>query len=91
MDQPGWPGIEVASAGVNPDCDNQVTPELLEWADLIFVMERSHKTKLASRFSSSLKGKRIICLDIRDEYPYMDPELIKLLKAKVCHHLPAAT
>ena len=26
-----WPGIETASAGINRDADNPVTPELLQW------------------------------------------------------------
>ena len=34
-----WPGIETASAGINRDADNTVTPELLQWADLIVVMD----------------------------------------------------
>jgi predicted protein tyrosine phosphatase len=30
-----WPGIEVASAGLDPAADVPVTPELLQWAELI--------------------------------------------------------
>ncbi|MEO1186256.1 MAG: phosphotyrosine protein phosphatase, partial [Cyanobacteria bacterium J06636_27] len=30
-----------------------------------------------------MKGKRVVCLDIPDEYDYMQPELIKILKKKV--------
>ena len=84
----GWTGVEVASAGVNPDADQVVTPELLEWAHLIFVMEKAHKNKLASRFQKSLKGKRIVCLDIRDDFSFMEPSLVKLLESKVTRHLP---
>jgi len=40
-----WPGIETASAGVDHDADNPLTPELLQWADVIFVMERVHLTQ----------------------------------------------
>lgn len=82
-------GIEVSSAGTNNDANTPVTPELLEWADLIFVMEREHRSKLQRKFRSSLNGKRIICLEIPDEFEFMDPELIKLLKAKVPKFLPA--
>ena len=38
----GRPGIEVDSAGLNPDAVNPVCNELLEWADVIFVLEKSH-------------------------------------------------
>jgi predicted protein tyrosine phosphatase len=83
-----WPGIECASAGLNRGADNPLTPELLAWADLIFVMERAHKTKLASDFKAYLRGKRVVCLDIADNYKFMDAELVKLLHAKVDKFLP---
>lgn len=85
-----WPGIEASSAGLNRNAENPVTPELLEWADLIFVMERVHRTRLSGRFRSSLHGKRVVCLDIPDEYDFMDPELVRVLKARVPRHLPAS-
>ena len=77
------PNIEVASAGLNHDADNPVTPELLQWADLIFVMEKIHRTKLQKKFRTNLKNKHIICLNIPDEFEYMDPTLVKLLEARV--------
>lgn len=82
-----WPGVETASAGLNNDAENTLTPELLAWADLVFVMERAHRNKLSSRFRAHLGRQRIVCLDIPDEYDYMDPELITLLRAKVPRHL----
>ena len=84
-----WPGVETASAGISHGADNPVTPELLAWADIIFVMERVHRTKLTSKFKTYLGQKRVISLDIPDNYDYMDPELIRILKAKVSRHLPA--
>jgi predicted protein tyrosine phosphatase len=82
-----WPGVETASAGLNHDAEEAVTTELVEWADLIFVMERAHRAKLQTRFRSSLKTARVICLDIPDEYAFMDPALVALLKKKVPPHL----
>lgn len=76
-------GFEVASAGLNPDANTTVTPELLQWADVIFVMERAHRNKLSKRFRVHLKSQRIVCLDIPDEFEFMDPALIRLLEAKV--------
>jgi predicted protein tyrosine phosphatase len=32
-----WPGIAVTSAGLDPSAAEPVTPELLAWADIIFV------------------------------------------------------
>ena len=77
-----WPNIEVESAGLNHDADVPLSPEQLEWADVIFVMERAHSSRLSKRFRQYLKGKRVICLDIPDNFKFMDPVLVKLLEAK---------
>jgi predicted protein tyrosine phosphatase len=84
-----WPGIETASAGINNDAENPVTPELLEWADIIFVMERTHRSRLSAKFKPHLGGKRVICLEIPDDFEFMDPSLVTLLKAIVPRHLPS--
>jgi predicted protein tyrosine phosphatase len=78
-----YPGVECASAGLSPDAENPVTPELLEWAEVIFVMEKVHKTKLAAKFAAHLARRRVICLGIPDNYKFMEPALVKLLKSKV--------
>ena len=83
-----WPGIETASAGLNVGADNPLTPELLQWADLIFVMEKAHRNKLQRRFRPELKKARVICLDIPDEFEFMDPMLVRILEAKVPRYLP---
>ena len=85
-----WPGIETASAGLNFGADNPVTPELLEWADLIFVMERAHRNKLSATFKAHLRDQRVICLDIPDDFDFMDPALVQILKARVSRHLPSS-
>ena len=81
--------IECLSAGLNHDAENPVTPELVEWAEIIFVMEKAHRNKLTSKFKKYLNNKRLICLDIPDDYEFMDPVLVSLLKAKVARHLPS--
>jgi predicted protein tyrosine phosphatase len=80
--------IEIDSAGTNNDADNPLTAELVEWADIIFVMERRHRTKVQSRYRAALKNKRVICLDIPDEFEFMDPMLVRILEARVARHLP---
>lgn len=81
-------GIEVSSAGTNHDAENPLTHELVEWADTIFVMERTHRNKVQRHFRRSLNGKRIVCLDIPDDYDFMQPELVALLRARMARHLP---
>lgn len=56
---------------------------MIESADIIFVMEKVHKNKLSKKFQKFLKLKRVICLDIPDEYDYMDVDLINILNQKV--------
>ncbi len=77
------PGVETASAGLNPDAEEPLTAEMVEWADLIFVMEKAQRAKLSTRFRGSLKRARVVCLDIPDRFDVMDPELVRLLHAKV--------
>ena len=79
--------LEVSSAGTNNDAENPLTAELVEWADVIFVMEREHRTKLQKRFRAHLKSKRVICLDIPDDYGFMEPALVTLLETKVARYL----
>ena len=82
------PAINVASAGTNNDAEIPLTPELVRWADIIFVMEKVHRNKLQKRFRSDLKDARLICLDIPDDYDFMEDGLVRLLKAKVGRFLP---
>ncbi len=82
-----WPRVETDSAGLNHDAETPLTPEQIAWATLIFVMEKTHRHKLHTRFKAHLHNKRIICLDIPDQYAYMQPELIQLLQNKVATYL----
>lgn len=83
----GRDGLEVASAGLNHDAEQAVTPELVRWADVIFVMERAHLSKLRKQYRADLNRQRVICLEIPDEYEYMDPELVERLETWVPRHL----
>jgi predicted protein tyrosine phosphatase len=82
--------IEVSSAGTNHDAENPLTSELVAWADMIVVMEKTHRNKLQKRFRRWLGGKPVVCLDIPDDYDFMDPALIRLLETRLARHLPAA-
>lgn len=80
--------LEVASAGTNHDAANPLTLELVEWADVIFVMEKAHRSKLRKQFAAALKSKRVVCLDIADKYAFMEPALVRVLEIKLSRHLP---
>ena len=68
-----YPGIYTQSAGPSNDAEATVTPELLAWADLIFVIERAHRNKFSKILRAHRNGKRVVCLDIPDEYDFMAP------------------
>jgi predicted protein tyrosine phosphatase len=76
-------GVECDSAGLHESAEMYLSPEQLQWADIVFVMERSHKTKLSKKFKRHLDGKRVVVLGIPDEYGYMDSALVALLEKKV--------
>ena len=39
------------------------------------------------RFGARLRGKRVVCLDIPDDYVFLQPELVALLEKRVGPHL----
>ena len=78
-----WPGVEAASAGLKHGAEVPLTPELLDWAQRVLVMEPAQRRALSMRFGAHLKGKRVVCLDIPDRYAFMAPELVELLLRKV--------
>ncbi|RYG23894.1 MAG: phosphotyrosine protein phosphatase [Burkholderiales bacterium] len=83
------PGVETDSAGLASDAEVPLSSEQIEWATIIFVMEKTHRKRLSTRFRKHLGGKRVVCLDIPDDYEYMQPELIQLLEAKAGRFLRA--
>ena len=75
--------IEAIGAGTNADAETPVSGDLIEWADIIFFMEKAHRKKISSKYQALLKEKRLVVLDVQDNYTCMQPELIQLLKSKV--------
>ena len=84
------PGIETLSAGTNHDAETPLDDEILRWADTIFVMEKTNRSKIQQRFRAALGGTRIVCLDIPDDYEFMDANLIALLHTRMPRFLPRA-
>lgn len=78
-----YPGVQAIGAGTSMGSATPVSGDLVEWADVILVMEKSHRDKIAKKYRELLKDKRLVCLDIPDHYGYMQPELVTLLEAKV--------
>jgi len=81
------PGIQVRSAGTQPDARIVVTEGHIGWADIIFLMEKSHLNRLRRKFPEALQGKQTVTLRIPDEYELMQPELIEELQSKVAQYI----
>ena len=77
------PRVEVRSAGVSAAARRRVSQKLLRWADLVLVMEPWQKRKLSEDFPEVFHDLRIEVLDIPDDYEFMDPCLIEMIKAAV--------
>lgn len=75
------------SAGTEPSARIKITEKLINWADIIFVMEKKHKDRINQRFASVVDEKELIVLDIPDEYQFMDEELVDLIKLSVSPYL----
>lgn len=84
----GYEGINSIGCGTNADAVTTISGDLVDWADIIFVMEKIHRDKVSKKFKELLKGKKLVCLDIPDEYERMDPFLVRLLENRVSRHLP---
>ncbi len=78
-----FPNLETRSAGLDKNAEYVLSSEDLEWADLVFVMEKNHLKNLERKFGEAVKNKRVICLNIPDRFGYGDEELIEILRKKV--------
>ena len=81
------PNHNIRSAGTAPSAKVRVTGKSLLWADLIFVMEKKHKQRLLDNFPDEMMHKKLVILDIEDEYAFMDNELIEMIKISVDPYL----
>lgn len=77
------PGVSVRSAGTSRSARRRLTGPDIAWADLILVMEEEHKSRIVAEFRDVARGKRLHVLDIPDDYRFMDPELVDLVRDKV--------
>lgn len=80
----GW---TVRSAGTDRAARIRLNANHVRWAEVIFVMEDKHKSRLIRHFRPQLKEQEIIVLDIPDEYQYLDPDLIDILEQSVHYYL----
>lgn len=75
-------GLSVRSAGTSRHARRRLTVGDIRWADLIFVMEDKHKSRIRADFREEVRFKTLHVLDIPDDYRFMDPELVELIRQK---------
>ncbi|MFT7593020.1 MAG: putative protein tyrosine phosphatase [Paracoccaceae bacterium] len=74
-----WPGIETDFGGLGQDADERVSVEHIDWVEVISVIEKRQKKRLADLFGKEVKAKRVVVLDVPDRYGYGDPALVAQL------------
>jgi len=81
--------LEVRSAGTSllSSLRTRLSRDLVDWADVIFVMEDQHAEYIAQRLGMPEALKKVIVLNVPDRYRKNDPELRRLLREKVTPHL----
>jgi predicted protein tyrosine phosphatase len=71
--------LAVRSGGLRAEARRRVSEQDLQWAEVVFVMEREHQATLRSRFSH-LTLPPLEVLDVPDDYEYMDVHLQEMLR-----------
>ncbi len=77
--------IETSSAGVSPGANNPLTKELVNQADIIFVMEKYMQEEIEEEYGES--AKKIVCFNIPDIYQRHNPELVRILETELEEYL----
>jgi predicted protein tyrosine phosphatase len=76
---------QARSAGTSDKARIKVNQKMIDWADVVFVMERKHLDILRQRFS--FDQQQLLLLNIKDDYQFNDPELVELLKFSLINYL----
>jgi predicted protein tyrosine phosphatase len=79
--------LEVRSAGTSPEARTRVNRRMIDWADVVFVMEERQLQDLRTMLPNHPKLEEVICLEIPDEYGFLDPPLVELLQERVSARL----
>ncbi len=81
------PDLEVRSAGTSAEALVRVNARMLDWANVIFVMDDEQVRAVETMFPGHAALGRIVCLHIPDDYTFLDPRLVHLLTLGVSPHL----
>ena len=79
------PHHNARSAGTSDKARIRINQKLIDWADVLFLMERKHLDIIKQSFQ--LDKQTVVVLDIEDNYQFNDPELVEILKAGLAEYL----
>lgn len=69
--------------GLSPRSPRRLTADDLTWAEIVFVMEAGQRARITRTMRAALGNTPLHVLEISDDYQYMDPELVELLRDRV--------
>ena len=75
--------LEVRSAGTSRHALLRVNEHMLDWADVVFIMDEGQRRDLEKMFPGHPAIDRLVSLEIPDDYPFLDPQLVELLTKRV--------
>lgn len=81
------PGLDVRSAGTSEEALVRVNQRMLEWADIVFLMDDHQRRAVTAMFPDHPAVVNAICLDIPDHYAFLDPQLVAILLARATPYL----
>lgn len=82
-----YQNCKASSAGTESNARVKVTAGMIGWADIIFCMEKKHVRRIKEKYADEIRDKKIVCLNIPDEYENMDEELQEILVSSVEEYL----
>ena len=77
------PDLDVRSCGTAAFAKNQLTEEIMKWADMVFIFDQSQADVIENRFGKDALGKEIVSLGLEDIYQYKSENLVLKLTAKI--------
>src|SRR6266566_1753067 len=80
------PALEVLSAGTSDEALVQVNQRMLDWADIVFVMDDEQIEAMGKMFPGDPALSKVVCLHIEDNYHFLDPELVSILQQRTQPH-----
>ncbi len=75
--------LEVRSCGTAAFAKNQLTEEVMKWADMVFIFDELQAEAIEKKFGKDAFGKEIISLGLADVYQYKSESLVLKLTAKI--------